>query len=198
MYECVWYRAVFTVWRRQLSYMRSSRVFTPAYYTVCTPSPRQVSAPSAGALPQDHAFNTDRLFSYFVCFYTHKRFVIDYRGRSHLSTKSNLWGRTCSSVAVIMPLPGAPLSPMTLLRCGNPERSQRFFAPLAPLCLLAALDAAVKAYWLTAGAVMFQAVFSPCESETPRAHGLPITGFCPHSSLHGDKGKKKSHPGCPK
>ncbi|GBP14193.1 hypothetical protein EVAR_7624_1 [Eumeta japonica] len=44
MYKCVWYRTVFTV-RQQSSYVRSSRVFTPAYCTVCTPSPRPVSAP---------------------------------------------------------------------------------------------------------------------------------------------------------
>ncbi|GBP22104.1 hypothetical protein EVAR_94144_1 [Eumeta japonica] len=44
VYECVWYRAMFTV-RRQLSYLRLSRVLTTAYCTVCTPSPRPVSAP---------------------------------------------------------------------------------------------------------------------------------------------------------
>ncbi|GBP77700.1 hypothetical protein EVAR_62035_1 [Eumeta japonica] len=42
--ECLWYQAVFTV-RCQSSYVRSSRVFTPVYCTVCPPSPRSVSAP---------------------------------------------------------------------------------------------------------------------------------------------------------
>ncbi|GBP79849.1 hypothetical protein EVAR_89288_1 [Eumeta japonica] len=72
---------------------------------------------------------------------------------------------------IIMRLPGAPSSPTTLLCRGNPEGFQRFFAPLAPLCHLTASDEAVKAYGLTAGAVMFQGVFSPCESDTPRAPG---------------------------
>ncbi|GBP20881.1 hypothetical protein EVAR_80700_1 [Eumeta japonica] len=31
-----------------------------------------------GALPQDHASHNQSLFSYFVCFYTHKQFDIDY------------------------------------------------------------------------------------------------------------------------
>ncbi|GBP46619.1 hypothetical protein EVAR_95081_1 [Eumeta japonica] len=44
MYECGWYRAVFTV-RRQSSYVRSSRVFIPVYCTVGTPSPRPISTP---------------------------------------------------------------------------------------------------------------------------------------------------------
>ncbi|GBP71123.1 hypothetical protein EVAR_37217_1 [Eumeta japonica] len=67
-----------------------------------------------------------------------------------------------------MPLPGAQVSSMTLLRRGNPEGFQRLFAPLV-LCLLAALDEVVKAFKLTAGAFMLQGVFSPCESDTPRA-----------------------------
>ncbi|GBP54988.1 Succinate dehydrogenase flavoprotein subunit, mitochondrial [Eumeta japonica] len=44
IYECVWYPVVFTV-RQQLSYVRSSHVFTPVYCTVCTPRSRPVSAP---------------------------------------------------------------------------------------------------------------------------------------------------------
>ncbi|GBP20155.1 hypothetical protein EVAR_5585_1 [Eumeta japonica] len=96
VYMCVWYRAVFTLWR-QSSYMRSSRVFTAVYCTVCTPSPR----------------------------------------------------------------------PDSMLRGFN-DFSRRWH----PLCLLAALDEVVKAYGLTAGAIMLQGVFSPCESDTPRAPGL--------------------------
>ncbi|GBP29092.1 hypothetical protein EVAR_17626_1 [Eumeta japonica] len=46
-----------------------------------------------------------------------------------------------------------------------------FSAPLAPLCFLAAWDEAVKAYGLTAGARLFQGVFSPCELDVPRAPG---------------------------
>ncbi|GBP90816.1 Zinc finger MYM-type protein 1 [Eumeta japonica] len=38
----MWYREVFTV--RRVNYVYSSRVFTPAYCTVCTPSPCPVSA----------------------------------------------------------------------------------------------------------------------------------------------------------
>ncbi|GBP35797.1 hypothetical protein EVAR_20652_1 [Eumeta japonica] len=44
VYECVWCRAVVIVWRR-LSHLLSSRVFTPIYCTVCTPSPCPISAP---------------------------------------------------------------------------------------------------------------------------------------------------------
>ncbi|GBP57143.1 hypothetical protein EVAR_33386_1 [Eumeta japonica] len=72
---------------------------------------------------------------------------------------------------VIMPLPRTPSLSTMLLCCGNPEEFQRFFAPLTPLCLLAASNEAVKAYGLTAGALVFQGVFSPCESDTPRAPG---------------------------
>ncbi|GBP75026.1 hypothetical protein EVAR_82445_1 [Eumeta japonica] len=45
VYEWVWYRAVVPLWR-QLSYVRSSRVLTPAYCTVCTSSPRLEWAPA--------------------------------------------------------------------------------------------------------------------------------------------------------
>ncbi|GBP24856.1 hypothetical protein EVAR_14189_1 [Eumeta japonica] len=56
------------------------------------------------------------------------------------------------------------------------------FAPLAPLMPLGRLDEALTAYGLPAGAVMFQGVFSPCESDTPwaRAHGENYT----HTPLH--------------
>ncbi|GBP94024.1 hypothetical protein EVAR_70028_1 [Eumeta japonica] len=65
----------------------------------------------------------------------------------------------------------AQLSPMTSLRRGNPEGFQRLFAPLALLCLPAPLDEVIKAFELTADAIMLQGVFSPCESDTPRAPG---------------------------
>ncbi|GBP51354.1 hypothetical protein EVAR_34140_1 [Eumeta japonica] len=94
-----------------------------------------------------------------------------------------------------MPFPEAPSSPTTLLRRGNPEGFQRLCAPLAPLCLLAASDEAVKAYGLTASAVTFQGVFSPCKSDTPpcaRAHGLSIMGFYPPCPSRGEDYKKNA------
>ncbi|GBP71788.1 hypothetical protein EVAR_55987_1 [Eumeta japonica] len=89
-----------------------------------------------------------------------------------------------------MPLPGAPLSPMTLLRRGNPEGFPRLFAPLAPLCLPAASDEAVTAYGLTAGAIMFQE--SIAEPSVIAAHGRSqalrscVTGILERNKMYNE------------
>ncbi|GBP29027.1 Probable RNA-directed DNA polymerase from transposon X-element [Eumeta japonica] len=66
------------------------------------------------------------------------------------------------------------------------------FAPLAPLCLLTALDEATIAYGLTAGAVMFQGVFNPwslihpVRSGARTAHNgvFPFFPFTMKTKLH--------------
>ncbi|GBP94905.1 hypothetical protein EVAR_69546_1 [Eumeta japonica] len=151
--------------------------FSLVCYCMCTvPLNRvPVSCSAHGALPQDHASNTNR-FLVISCV-LHKWFVIDYvRTIAFVDQQKSLGDEDKRSSVddnylITMPLPREQLLPMMLLRHGNPEGFDDFSCRWHPLCLLAALDNVVKAFRLMVGAFMLQGVFNPSKSDTPLAPG---------------------------
>ncbi|GBP68019.1 hypothetical protein EVAR_103979_1 [Eumeta japonica] len=93
VYECAWCCIVFTV-RRQPSYVRSSRVFTPVYCSVSMPSARRL-------LRLGYALAESR-FQYrslLVISYTLKRFVVDYvRATAFVDQQQSLSGEDKRSI----------------------------------------------------------------------------------------------------